>query len=152
MDKKIKLLCNIIPENLGDKYFITIELNYKGDGISFDNTLKGYRIVKQINAGKYSGKDSITDEWDMYSFENGELKEIIHEKWIDKGKDDIINGIIYRQIWEEPMPLEINNMLLEFNNFLWKHKDDLKLDVVCNKVKEVGEILYELSMKLDKTN
>ena len=94
MSEKIKLLCDIMPKNSKDKYFITIELNNKGDGISFDNTVKGHRILKQVNIGKYKDNDRITEEWDIYSFVDGRFSGIIHEKWIDKGKDDIINGII----------------------------------------------------------
>ena len=149
MSKKIKLLCNIIPDNSADKYFITIELNSKGDGISFDNTLKGHRILKQVNVGKYENNDPVTEEWDIYSFIDGKFDKIIHEKWIDKGKDDVINGIIYRQVWEIPTPKEIDDMLLDFNNFLWKHKDNLKLKIVRSEVNRISVILHKLSLELD---
>lgn len=149
MTEKIKLLCNIMPENSSDKYFVTIELNDNGDGISFDNTLKGHRILKQINIGEYKGNDLVTDEWDMYSFVDGELNNIIREKWIDKGKDDIINGIIYRQAWEVSTPKEIDDMLLDFNSFLWGNKDNLKSQSVRDKVDEISKVLHKLSVELD---
>ncbi len=152
MSEKIKLLCGIMPENSADKYFITVELNDKGDGISFDNTLKGHRILKQVNIGEYKNNAPVTEEWDIYSFIDGKFDKIIHEKWIDKSKDDIINGIIYRQVWEISTPKEIDNMLLDFNNFLLEHKDNLKSDIVRNKVNKIGIILHKLSIELDFKN
>ena len=150
--EKIKLLCSIIPEDSGDKYFVTIELNNKGDGISFDNTLKGHRILKQVNVGEYKDDEPATEEWNTYSFVDGEFDKMIHEKWIDRGKEDIINGIIYRQVWEISTPKEIDDMLLDFNKFLWKYKNDLKSELVRSKVKEIGIVLHRLSIELDYKN
>lgn len=152
MSEKIKLLCGIMPDDSADKYFITVELNDKGDGISFDNTLKGHRILKQVNVGEYKNNEPITEEWDIYSFIDGKFDKIIHEKWIDKGKDDVINGIIYRQVWEISTPKEIDEMLLNFNNFLLEHKDNLKSEIVRNKVNKIGIILHKLSIELDSKN
>lgn len=151
MLKEINLYCNIIPPGGKDKYFFTITLNEKGDGISFDNTIKGHRILKQINVGEIdTSNETIREEWDMYHFVDGEFKEKIHEKWIDKGKDDVINGTIYRQVWEIPTPKEIDDMLLELNNFLWTNRENLDSQEVEQKIKKVSEELYDLSLKLEK--
>jgi hypothetical protein len=151
MTKEIHLYGNIMPPGGKDKYFFTITLNKKGDGISFDNTIKGHRILKQINAGEIDTKNEvIREEWDMHHFVNGELKEIIHEKWVDKGKDDIINGTIWRQVWEIPTPKEIDKMLIELNDFLWKNRKNLKSPEAIKRIKTDSEMLNKLSLKLDK--
>lgn len=151
MEKVTHLYGNIIPPGGKDKYFFTIGLNEKGDGISFDNTIKGHRILKQINAGEIDTKDEeVREEWDMYHFVNGKLKEKIHEKWVDKGKDDIINGTIWRQVWEIPTPEEIDNMLMALNDFLWENKENLDSQTVIEKVRTGSEKLNEFSLKLDK--
>ena len=151
MIKEIHLYGNILPPEGKDKYFFTIELNKNGDGISFDNTIKGHRILKQINAGKIDTKNEIVrEEWDIFHFINGKFKEKIHEKWIDKGKEDIINGIVYKQIWEITTPEKIDNILLELNNLLWANKENLNSKTVERKVKKISEKLYEFSLRLEK--
>jgi len=151
MAKEINLYGNILPPNGKDKYFFTIELNKKGDGISFDNTIKGHRILKQVNIGKiYTKNEVIREEWDTFHFVNGKFKEKIHERWVDKGKDDVINGTIYRQVWEIPTPKEIDKMLIELNNFLWKNQQNLNSQIVQIEVERVSKELYDFSMRLEK--
>ena len=151
MIKEIHLYGNILPPEGKDKYFFTIELNKNGDGISFDNTIKGHRILKQINAGKIDTKNEIVrEECDIFNFIYGKFKEKIHEKWVDKGKEDIINGIVYKQIWEIPTPEKIDNILLELNNLLWANKENLNSKTVERKVKKISEKLYEFSLRLEK--
>ncbi len=86
----------------------------------------------------------------MYSFIDGEFDKILHEKWIDQGKDNIINGVIYRQVWETPTPKDIDDILLNFNNFLLKNKGNLNSETVCNKVNKITILLYKLSIELDQ--
>ena len=151
MAKEIHLYGNILPQNIKDKYFFTILLNKKGDGISFDNTIKGHRILKQINVGKIDTKNEIIrEEWDTFHFASGKFKEKIHEKWVDKGKDDVINGIIYKQVWEIQTPEEIDKLLLEFNNFLWENKENLSSQNVQKEVERVSKKLYKFSLRLEK--
>jgi hypothetical protein len=151
MVNKIHLYGNILSPKTKDKYFFTIELNKKGDSISFDNTIKGHRILKQINAGKFDmSKGKIKEEWEMYHFINGKLIEKIHEKWIDKGKEDIINGIIWKQIWEIPTPKEIDKRLIQLNNFLWKNKQNLNSKKVIKRVKKDSEKLNKFALKINK--
>ena len=153
VDNKINHIeCNIIPPNSKDKYFFIVILNINGDSISFDNTIKGHRILKQVNIGKYTGNKSIRESWFMYVFKDGKYKGEKWEDWIDEGKDDIINGIVYRQVWEIPTPRDIDNMLLTLNNFLWLHKDDLQSKEVTNKMKQSSKYLLNISKILDMKN
>jgi len=151
MIKDIHLYANIIPYNSQDKYFFSIELNNNKDSISFDNTLKGHRILKQINLGEIdTSTENIKQEWDIYHFVNGQFREIIHEKWIDKGQDDVINGTLFRQVWEIEMPKKIDQMLLDLNNFLWKKRENLGSKEITDRVKRDGLFLYNIALKLDK--
>ncbi|MCK4650504.1 hypothetical protein KAT36_04720 [Candidatus Pacearchaeota archaeon] len=139
MKDKIHLYGNIMPPKGKDKYFFTLRLNENGDGISFDNTIKGHRILKQINAGKINtAEKKIREEWDTYYFIDGKFEELIHEKWLDEGTDDIINGTIYRQVWEIKTPAKIDEILISLNNLLWKNKENLESKIVIEKTKEVG--------------
>ena len=153
MGKELHLYGNIILPGGKDKYFFTIELNKKGDGISFDNTLKGHRILKQINIGRINMKNEfVKEEWDTYHFVDGKFREKIHEKWIDKGKDDVINGTIFRQVWEIPTPGWINKMLIKLNDFLWNSKDSLNSKTVIERIKRDSKKLNEFSLKINKRN
>lgn len=148
--QEIHLYCNIIPPRSRDKYFFTIELNRQGDGISFDNTLKGHRILKQVNEGKIDTADeAVKEEWDVFHFVDGKFKETIHEKWVDKGEDDVINGTIYRRVWEVRTPEDIDKRLLQLNDFLWKNRRHLNSKQVEDRVKDASKELCALSLRLD---
>ncbi len=94
----------------------------------------------------------VKEEWDTYHFVDGKFREKIHEKWIDKGKDDVINGTIFRQVWEIPTPGWINKMLIKLNDFLWNSKDSLNSKTVIERIKRDSKKLNEFSLKINKRN
>jgi hypothetical protein len=109
-----------------DHYFISVPLNDK-EAISFDKTIKGHHIVKQVfKEKKIMPKDSELDaEWDTLVIDNGKFERKFHVRWIDKDKLDWLNDEVWETVWEKPIPQDINDELLRYSRLVSDNYEDL---------------------------
>ena len=113
---EIEIDYNPTPSNT---YFISVTIN-KDEAISFDNTSKGHRIIKQKLiekkdfpiGGKFSG------EWDAIIIKDKKFSKKYHVKWIDLDKKDWVNNEIWETLWEKPILEQLNNKLLYYSRFI----------------------------------
>jgi hypothetical protein len=70
-------------------FFVSISLNDK-EAISFDNTVKGARIIKQILAENknFPSSSKIDGEWEAIIIKDGIFIKKYPINWIDLGKRD----------------------------------------------------------------
>lgn len=146
----IEVDCCVTSER--EHYFISVSLNSK-EAISFDNTLKGYRVIKQVLIKKESLSNSIkkygsvVGKWDTIVLKNNKLARIKHNKWIDNGKIDIVNGEIWETIWEKPLNEKINKKLLYYSRLISDNYK--KLDQFSNEMKNFEKFIQELVIKFN---
>jgi hypothetical protein len=91
-------------------FFISVSLNSR-EAISFDNTSKGQRILKQIliQRKKMPENHTITSEWDALIINNKKLVKKYHVRWVDFGRRDWVNN----EVWEAKQPNGISKRLTE---------------------------------------
>ncbi|NQV00380.1 MAG: hypothetical protein HQ538_06600 [Parcubacteria group bacterium] len=119
-------------------YFISVGLNKK-EAISFDNTIKGYRVMKQVLIKNQPLEKSITEhgkidgEWEVIVLDRCKFIRTYHVKWIDKDKIDIINNEIWETAWVKPLDNNIHKKLLYYSGLvsdnyenLEKHKEEME--------------------------
>ncbi|MCX6812323.1 MAG: hypothetical protein NTW79_01720 [Candidatus Berkelbacteria bacterium] len=126
-------------------YFISVSLNDK-EAISFDNTLKGHRIVKQVlvENKEFPIGTKPTAEWDTIILDNGKFEKTYHVKWKDMGKKDWVNDEVWEAVWQKPISKELSGKLLHFSRLI--SDNYLNLDKYTPEVKEF-EILLENTMR-----
>ncbi len=112
-------------------YFISIGLDEK-EAISFDNTMKGFRVIKQVLVKKDLRKkrkreqvkqkkqkeENISGEWDAIVLTDGKFVKKYHVKWVDKGKFDTVNGETWETVWEKPISALLHEKLLFYSRFI----------------------------------
>ncbi len=98
-------------------FFISVGINEK-EAISFDYTIKGHRIIKQILIEKkeFPKNKKPTAEWNTLVIENGKFKKRRHDKWIDMDKKDWVNDEIWETVWEKPINKELAKTLLNYSH------------------------------------
>lgn len=131
-------------------YFISVGISEK-EAISFDNTTKGHRIIKQIliesrpleKSIKEYGK--ITNEWDTIILKDGKFIRKYHVKWIDGGKLDTVNNETWETVWEKPLDKNLHEKLLYYSKFV---SDNYKnLDKYKREMEEFEKFLKEIIKK-----
>lgn len=121
-------ICKGIDGSNSDSFFVSVAINDK-KAISFDNTLKGYRVIKQllVDHKPFPQDKPITAEWDTIKVDNKKFIGIEHIKWIDLDKRDWCNDEIWETVWEEPISSELKDKLLYYSNLIqnnYKNLDD----------------------------
>lgn len=125
-------------------YFISVGLNEK-EAISFDNTTKGYRVIKQVLVDNKPWEESIKKygridgEWNVIVLEDHKFIKKYHVKWIDRDRIDIINNEIWKTTWVKPLDKKIHEKLLYYSRLV---SDNYKnLDKYQKEIKEFEEVL-----------
>ena len=110
-----------------DHYFISVVLNDQ-EVISFDKTLKGHRMLKQVFKEKRPFPENavFNSEWNTIVLNNGTFDHEFHTQWIDMGKCDWLNGEIWESVWEKPISEELSNKLLHYSQLISDHYKDLR--------------------------
>ncbi|MFC1682129.1 HEAT repeat domain-containing protein [Nanoarchaeota archaeon] len=132
-------------------YFISIGLS-ETEAISFDNTLKGHRVVKQVLIKKipYSEEikkyKKIDGKLDTLVLKDGKFVKRYQARWIDKDKIDVVNGEVWKTIWEKPIDKNTDKKLLHYcrlisDNYscLNKFSKEMKEfeEFISKKIKEI---------------
>ena len=112
-------------------FFISVALNNK-EAISFDNTTKAHRVVKQIlvEKRKFPKNAKIDGEWDALVLKKGEFKRKYHVKWIDQGKKDWCNNEVWEMVLAKPMLKNLTEKLLKYSRYIsnnYKNLDKAKM-------------------------
>ena len=134
-------------------YFISIGLNKK-EAISFDNTTKGYRIIKQVLIENKPIKKSIaehgeiTGEWDVIVLDNSKFIKKYHVKWIDRDKLDIVNNEHWETVWEKPLDKGVHEKLFYYSRLVSDNYENL--DKYEKEIKEFEKILKKEINNLTK--
>jgi len=102
-----------------DHFFISLQLNDK-EIISFDNTIKGHRIIKQVfSEYKDFPKNAKFDsEWKTIVIENGKFVREYPVQWIDLDKKDWLNGEVWETVWEKPISQNLTEKLLYYSRLI----------------------------------
>ncbi len=97
-------------------FFISVGINKK-EAISFDYTIKGHRMIKQVLVDKkpFPKDKKPTAEWDAIVINNQKLVRKYHVKWIDMDKKDWVNDEIWETVWERPISKELKDKLLHYS-------------------------------------
>lgn len=114
-------------------FFISVELN-KEEAISFDYTIKGHRILKQVlvEKKKMPIDIKITSEWDALVLIDKKLIKKYHVRWIDKDKRDWVNDEIWETRNPKQIPEEISDKLLHYSQLIsdnYKHLDEFQKEL-----------------------
>lgn len=109
-----------------DHFFISVHLNNK-ECISFDKTIKGHRVIKQVykEYKAFPENATLNSEWNTIVIENGNFVREYHVQWIDQDKLDWLNGEIWETVWERPISLESTEKLLHYSQLISDNYKDL---------------------------
>jgi len=116
------------PSNSKNKnnYFISVKLSKK-EWLSFDNTTKGHRIMKQVlkeikempNGKKIDGK------WTVFIIKNRKLIGKYKAKWIDMDKLDWVNNEIWETVKVKKISKALSDKLLYYSRLVSDHYKEL---------------------------
>jgi len=113
------------PTSKRKHYFISVSLNKK-ESISFDHTIKGVRVIKQELVGiENSKKLQIAGEWDTIILKDRKFINKYHVKWVDQGEIDIINGEVWKTVWEKKISGDLDESLLFYSRLVSDNYEDL---------------------------
>ena len=127
-------------------YFISVGLNEK-EAISFDNTTKGYRVIKQVLIEKKPLEKSIaehgeiTGEWDVIVLEDSKFVKKYHVKWIDRDILDTVNNETWETVWEKPLDKKVHEKLLYYSRLISDNYENL--DKYEKEVEDFKKLLVE---------
>lgn len=109
-----------------DHFFISVPLNNK-EYISFDKTIKGMRIIKQvfIEERPFPEDANFDSEWETIIIKDGKFNNKFHVKWIDLNKDDWLNGEIWETVSEKPIDNKLSEDLLKYSQLVSDHYNEL---------------------------
>jgi hypothetical protein len=121
----MKLYIDVIKDS--SQYFVSVGTK-ENEVISFDNTKKGFRVIKQllIDRQEPDNKEKITDEWDSIIIENKKYLGKEHIKWIDLNEKDWCNGEIWQTVKEGNIDKELNKKINYYSNLIQKHYFELE--------------------------
>ena len=137
------------PKNHKPKnhFFVSVHQTKK-ECISFDKTIKGHRIIKQVLVGKRKlpKNKKISGSWITIIIKNKKFMNTYKVKWIDMNKKDLINNEIWETIWEKPISKELTKKILFYSQLIsgnFQHLDRYK-----KEMSDFEEMLKEQIKKL----
>ena len=101
------------------------------EAISFDHTIKGHRVVKQVMIKKESHEKAVekygevSGEWDTIIIKDRKFIQKYHVKWIDCDKLDIVNGETWETVWEKTIDDDIDDELLSYSRLISDNYNNL---------------------------
>lgn len=123
-----------------DHFFISVPIN-DTECISFDKTLKGHRVLKQVLQEKkaFPADSKFDSEWDTIVLENEKFIKKYHVQWIDKNSIDWVNEELWKTVWEKPISQALSENLLYYSRLVSDHHTTL--EKYGAKMQEFEELL-----------
>ncbi|MDD4983689.1 MAG: hypothetical protein PHH82_02520 [Candidatus ainarchaeum sp.] len=116
------------PSNSKNKnnYFISVKLNKK-EWLSFDNTTKGHRIMKQVlkEIKEMPKGKKIDGKWEVLIIKNRKLIRKYKAKWIDLDKLDWVNNEIWETTKVKKISKTLSDKLLYYSRLVSDHYKEL---------------------------
>lgn len=114
-------------------FFVSVKISKKV-WISFDNTIKGHRIMKQvIKEIKPQPKNKKTDgKWQVLIIKNRKLIRKYKAKWIDMDKLDWVNNEIWETTLVKPITQKLADKILYYSRLIsdnYKKLDEYKKEL-----------------------
>lgn len=121
-------------------FFISVSIS-DTEAISFDCTIKGHRIIKQVVVESKPFPDDriVSSEWDVLILKDGNFARKYHNKWIDLGERDWCNDKIWKTVKEQQISDELAECLLGYSRFISDNYK--KLQDYPDKTKELEQLL-----------
>lgn len=133
-------------------FFISVGINEK-EAISFDYTIKGHRIIKQVLVEKkpFPADKKPTSEWDALIIEEGKFKKRYHVRWIDLDNKDWVNNEIWETVWINPISPSLAKKLLHYSQLFCDNYKELGLPALKKEWNEFEVLLKkEISKHLKR--
>jgi len=120
---------NPTPSNA---FFISVEITPKL-AISFDYTLKGHRVIKQvlIEHKPFPKDKKPTAEWDALVINDAKFIKKYHVKWLDLDAKDWVNNDIWQTVLHQPIAKDAADKLLYYSQLVsdnYEHLSEFKKD------------------------
>jgi hypothetical protein len=108
-------------------FFISIPTSTT-EAISFDNTVKGHRVVKQLLVEKkfFPLDTLVSSEWDTIVLEDGKFVKKYHVRWIDMGELDWCNDEVWKTVFEQPILEDLSSKLLHYSTLVSDNYENLE--------------------------
>jgi len=115
-------------------YFISVKLSKK-EWLSFDNTTKGHRIMKQVlkEIKEMPKGKKIDGKWKVLIIKNRKLVGEYNAKWIDMDKLDWVNNEVWETVKVRRISKKLSDRLLYYSRLvsdnytaLGKYKEEMK--------------------------
>ena len=109
-----------------DHFFVSVQINDK-EVISFDKTIKGHRMIKQVfkEYKAFPDNSKFNSEWNTVVIKDGKFMQEYHVQWIDQDKLDWLNGEIWETVWEKPISQELTDVILHYSQLISDNYKDL---------------------------
>jgi hypothetical protein len=130
-----------------DSFFISVHFNDR-EAISFDNTYKGHRIIKQelVEIKSFPENTKFNQEWNTIVLEDGKFVQEYHVQWVDQDKLDWLNGEVWETMWEKPISDDVTKKLLRYSQLVSDNYKDLHK--FSDEVKKFEELLSKEIKKI----
>lgn len=112
-----------------ESFFFSIPIiGEEGKMLSFDWTSKGHRVlIQKLEGTQDAPKNKKPDgEWYTLVIKDGMLLEKQHNVWYDYGETDVVDGEVWVQEKEWPLPEDVAKKLLEHARVLTDHQNELE--------------------------
>ena len=134
----MQIFIDLMPRSEG--FFISIYLS-ETQSLSFDYTLKGHRIIKQVlledPTGKLPNQGPLPSRKVLRSID-GKFSGFLERSWADKVREGSIIEGVWRTVWESYLPEPTIKKLLELSERVFESSES----------EEIGAPLAELDKYL----
>ena len=130
-----------------DHFFVSVQLNDK-EVISFDKTIKGHRMIKQVfkEYKPFPPDAKFNSEWNTIVLKDRKFVQEYHVQWIDQDKLDWLNGEVWETVWEKPISQELTDNVLRYSQLI---SDNYKgLHKFSDEIKKFEELLSKEMTKI----
>jgi len=138
------------PTNHTPKNHFFVSVHQQKRDISFDNTIKGHRIIEQVlvEKRKFPKNKKPTAKWFTIIIKNRKFVKTYSVRWIDLDKKDWLNDEVYETTWEKPISKTLTKKLLFYSQLISDNYKSLKK--FKKELRELEELLKKEITKILK--
>ena len=124
----MQIFIDLMPRSEG--FFISIYLS-ETQSLSFDYTLKGHRIIKQVlledPSGKLPNQGPLPSRKVLKSVD-GKFSGFLERSWADRVREGSITDGVWRTVWESYLPEPIIKKLQELSEQVFERSESGQFD------------------------